>query len=46
MGAGTNAAATDEASASGSAARRIDWRPCPADPTADCGKLTLPIDWA
>ncbi|MFC5187953.1 alpha/beta hydrolase [Actinomadura harenae] len=24
----------------------IDWHPCPQDTTADCGTLTLPIDWA
>jgi pimeloyl-ACP methyl ester carboxylesterase len=25
---------------------RIDWRPCAADPTAQCGTLSLPVDWA
>ncbi|MFI1585429.1 alpha/beta hydrolase [Embleya sp. NPDC020630] len=24
----------------------IAWHPCPQDPTADCGALTLPVDWS
>ncbi|MGW3603186.1 MULTISPECIES: alpha/beta hydrolase [unclassified Micromonospora] len=23
----------------------IDWRPCPGDATAECGTLSLPVDW-
>ncbi|MFG3553523.1 alpha/beta hydrolase [Micromonospora sp. NPDC047557] len=23
----------------------IDWQPCPTDATADCGTLSLPVDW-
>ncbi|MET8229775.1 alpha/beta hydrolase [Micromonospora sp. NPDC005298] len=23
----------------------IDWRPCPTDATAECGTLSLPVDW-
>ncbi|GAB3947427.1 hypothetical protein GCM10027614_42660 [Micromonospora vulcania] len=23
----------------------IDWRPCPKDATAECGTLSLPVDW-
>ncbi|MGC0416951.1 alpha/beta hydrolase [Embleya sp. AB8] len=26
--------------------RVIHWQPCAQDPTADCGTLTLPVDWA
>jgi pimeloyl-ACP methyl ester carboxylesterase len=25
---------------------RIDWQPCAADATAQCGTLSLPVDWA
>ncbi|MET7708794.1 alpha/beta hydrolase [Micromonospora sp. NPDC005413] len=32
--------------ASPAAARTaIDWRPCPGDATAECGTLSLPVDW-
>ncbi|MFE7270941.1 alpha/beta fold hydrolase [Streptomyces sp. NPDC057623] len=24
----------------------IDWKPCPDHPTAECGTLRLPVDWA
>ncbi|MFE7131082.1 alpha/beta fold hydrolase [Streptomyces sp. NPDC057638] len=24
----------------------VDWRPCPEDPSAECGTLRLPVDWA
>lgn len=24
----------------------VDWKPCPQDPTGECGTLRLPIDWA
>ncbi|WP_338060791.1 alpha/beta fold hydrolase [Streptomyces viridochromogenes] len=24
----------------------IDWKPCPEHPTAECGTLRLPVDWA
>jgi pimeloyl-ACP methyl ester carboxylesterase len=24
----------------------VDWKPCPEDPTAECGSLLLPIDYA
>ncbi len=27
-------------------ASRIDWKPCPDHPTAECGTLRLPVDWA
>lgn len=23
----------------------IDWQPCPKDATAECGTLSLPVDW-
>ncbi|HEY7272380.1 MAG TPA: alpha/beta hydrolase, partial [Actinoplanes sp.] len=28
------------------AARGIAWTPCPGDSTAQCGTLSVPIDWA
>ncbi|MFI9757279.1 alpha/beta fold hydrolase [Streptomyces sp. NPDC051963] len=28
------------------AQERIDWKPCPQDPSAECGTLRLPVDWA
>lgn len=27
-------------------AAKIDWKPCPEHPTAECGTLRLPVDWA
>ncbi|MEU8165978.1 alpha/beta hydrolase [Micromonospora sp. NPDC049004] len=27
------------------ARQAIDWQPCPTDATADCGTLSLPVDW-
>ncbi|MFE0152402.1 alpha/beta hydrolase [Nonomuraea sp. NPDC059007] len=40
------AAAVVPESAATPAGRAIAWAPCAADPTADCGTLTVPIDWA
>ncbi|MGC0421823.1 alpha/beta fold hydrolase [Embleya sp. AB8] len=41
----TAAASTPPADRS-AATRRIDWHPCAEDTSADCGTLTLPMDWA
>src|SRR5262245_57481704 len=30
----------------GAPGRTIDWAPCEEDATADCGTLTVPIDWS
>lgn len=27
-------------------AEYLDWGPCPTDPTAQCGTLSVPVDWA
>ncbi|TMR95620.1 alpha/beta fold hydrolase [Nonomuraea basaltis] len=33
------------AAATAASAGAISWSPCPEDPTAECGTLTVPIDW-
>src|SRR5690349_21865881 len=40
------AGAVGVAVASSPAAAAIDWAPCAADPTAQCGMLPVPVDWA
>jgi pimeloyl-ACP methyl ester carboxylesterase len=44
-GVGVADARTQEAPAQ-DAVGKIAWHPCPADATAECGTLRLPVDWA
>ncbi|MEO3871160.1 alpha/beta hydrolase [Nonomuraea sp. B12E4] len=36
---------TAVAPAAAASTRGISWAPCPEDPTAECGTLTVPVDW-
>jgi pimeloyl-ACP methyl ester carboxylesterase len=40
------AAAALTTPATAAPARAISWAPCPTDPTAQCGTLSLPVDWS
>ncbi|MFC6878367.1 MULTISPECIES: alpha/beta hydrolase [Actinomadura] len=41
-----SAAAAARASSAATAARKISWRKCPDQRSAQCGSITVPIDWA
>ena len=34
------------ATAAGTGGDTIDWQPCATNPKADCGRVTVPIDWS
>ncbi|AHH95564.1 peptidase/hydrolase [Kutzneria albida DSM 43870] len=46
LSAAASGAAVTPASAGTEQARTINWRPCVENAQADCGTLTVPIDWA